>query len=215
MKKLFNFKENQSTFEELQAKAAAAFEGVGIKTINPFEEIVNFLEGRDGEFYLGYNDVRGMLECVQCEDDVFDYLREFFDWEISEKFEEIFNDKHKAFEVLKMTDGEREDAYLEGIEEAEQYVFDSYEDSELKAYFHPFTFKGQEALNLILTDEEFEERYSMLLMVDKIHYERSEVRKNILELLQGSTFWDNYESLMNVLSTPEEYFKPACEFLGI
>lgn len=213
MCKYYNFEENRKKFEELQAKAAKSLESAGyFKTMNLYNEAEKFIDGVDG---MGYYTARELLENVSDEDDLMDYLRDFYEYDISEKFDELFNENYKALEVFKMNEGEKEEAYLSILEEAEDYFINGYLDVELKASFFPYTDKGQENIKKVLNSEEFNDRYNALLMVDGIHYEEEEVKTSIVELLQGSLNWDNYADIEAVLSDPLGYFEPAREFLGI
>lgn len=213
MSKYYDFNESRKNFEELQARAAEALESAGyFETVNLYNEAEKFIVGVDG---MEYDTARDLLENVSDEDDVVDYLREFYEYEISEKFNELFNEKYSALEVLKMKESEKENAYLEVLEEAESFFVNGYLDIGLLTDFYPYTSKGQENIQALLNSEAFDSRYNALLMVDSIHYEEEEVKTSILELLQGSLNFDNYADIEAVLSDPLGYFEPAREFLGI
>ena len=211
--KYYNFEENRVIFEELQAKAANALESAGyFKTVNLYNKAENFINGVDG---IGYEQTRELLENASDEDDVIDYLRDFYCYDISDKWEELFNEKYTALEVYKMSEAEKEDAFLNILEEAEDYFISDYRNIGFLTSFYPYTSEGQENIKNLLNSKEFDDRYNALLLTDSIQYDEDDVKTSILELLQGSLNWDNYADIGAVLSDPRGYFEPACQFLGI
>jgi len=215
----YSFRRNQEKFENIQAAAVLALENLTGKgafdTINPYQYIVNFFTDRTGDYPLEREAVIDLIQNSQNEDDVRDYLREYFDYEISQEFNKLFNEHYAALEILQMDDSEREEAYTDVLDEAENEVMDSYNDYEILEFFRCYKVNGYPDIKNALNSDEFDERYNMLLMVDKIHFDKEEVKEKFEEVLQGSTLWNDWTSIEEVLTNPDEYFKPVKEFLGI